>query len=83
MLCKEMNDIKIYKDLDGDSGVVRYEYGSDFINVQFSTGAIYSYTYQSAGESNIEKMKKLADKGNGLNAFINTHVRKLYEKRIS
>lgn len=73
--------MKTYKDIDGDSGVVAYEYGADFIRVQFSTGAIYLYTYNSASRQNIEKMKQLADGGDGLNAFINTTVRKNYEKR--
>ncbi|MFZ7101509.1 MAG: hypothetical protein ACOWWO_02490 [Peptococcaceae bacterium] len=29
-----------YKDIDGDSGVTGYEYGADYIRVQFSTGGI-------------------------------------------
>lgn len=73
--------MKIYKDIDGDSGVSAYEYGSDFIRVQFSTGVVYIYIYQSAGAANIERMKKLADAGDGLNAFINTQVRKLYARK--
>ncbi|AFY60229.1 hypothetical protein [Synechococcus sp. PCC 6312] len=70
-----------YKNIDGDSGVSAYEIGTDFIRVQFSSGAIYLYTYTSAGEANIEHMKVLARQGNGLNSFINTNVRKLYERR--
>jgi hypothetical protein len=70
--------MKRYSDIDGDSGVVGYEIGDDFIKVQFSTGAIYLYTYQSAGVANIEHMKVLAQNGEGLNSFINKHVRKLY-----
>ena len=70
-----------YKDIDGDSGVSSYEIGIDFIRVMFSTGAIYLYTYASAGAQNIEQMKNLADAGEGLNAFINKHVRKLYARR--
>jgi hypothetical protein len=70
-----------YKNSDGDSGVHSYEYGADYIRVQFTTGAIYLYTYQSAGAENIEHMKKLAQCGNGLNAFINTVVKKLYAKK--
>lgn len=73
--------MKIYRDIDGDSGVSAYEYGSDFIKVQFSTGAVYNYTYQSAGTYNIEQMKKLADAGDGLNAFINTQVKTLYARK--
>lgn len=70
-----------YKDINGDSGVVGYEYGADYIRVQFSTGSIYLYTYGSAGSHNIEYMKTLARKGDGLNAYINTNVRKMYARK--
>lgn len=70
-----------YRDIDGDSGVNAYEIGSDFIRVKFSTGAIYLYTYASAGQINIDQMKILAQRGEGLNAFINTTVRKLYAQK--
>ena len=68
-----------YSDIDRDSGVVAYEFGADFIRVQFSDGSIYLYTYRSAGSQKIEAMKSLADRGDGLNAYINRHARKLYE----
>ncbi|GFZ80828.1 hypothetical protein GCM10011403_24940 [Pseudohongiella nitratireducens] len=67
-----------YRDIDGDSGVAMYETGPDYIRVQFTTGAIYLYTYNSAGQQAIEHMKALAAAGEGLNAFINTKVRKKY-----
>jgi len=73
--------VEIYKDIDGDSGVWAYEIGADFIRVQFSTGAVYLYTYTSAGVHVIERMKQLARNGDGLNAFINTTVRKAYERK--
>lgn len=52
-----------YTNRGGDSGVVGYEIGNDFIRVQFSDGSIYLYTYASAEASNIEQMKKLARNG--------------------
>jgi hypothetical protein len=70
-----------YKNVDGDSGVSAYEIGVDFIRIQFSTGAVYLYTYTSAGQANIEEMKVLAQRGDGLNSFINTTVRKLYARK--
>lgn len=70
-----------YRDIGGDSGVSAYETGPDYIRVQFSTGAVYRYTYASAGARNVEHMKRLAAAGDGLNAFINRHVRKGYERK--
>ena len=73
--------MKAYSNIDGDSGVKSYEYGEEYIRVEFSTGAIYLYTNEITGTKNIQMMKKLADSGEGLNAFINTTVRKSYAKK--
>ncbi|GAB1360150.1 hypothetical protein MASR1M31_19490 [Porphyromonadaceae bacterium] len=70
-----------YKDIDNDSGVAAYKYGDDFIRVRFKSGDTYLYTYESAGVKNVESMKILAKEGDGLNAFINTYVRKLYASK--
>ena len=72
--------MRVYRDIDNDSGVTAYDYGDDFIVVRFKTGIEYTYTYKSAGRNNIEMMKRHADSGDGLNSFINTKVRTLYEK---
>lgn len=73
--------MKPYQNLGGDSGVVAYETGADWIEVQFKDGSEYRYTYASAGASNIEHMKMLARQGKGLNSFINTTVRTQYESK--
>jgi hypothetical protein len=70
-----------YRDVDRDSGVAVYEIGADFIRVEFSTRAVYLYTYSSAGAYNVEQMKQLAAAGDGLNAFINRFVRQAYARR--
>lgn len=70
--------MEIYKDINGDSGIYRYEIGTDYIKVQFKDGSIYTYTYLSAGQDKVETMKVLAEAGNGLNSFINKYARKLY-----
>jgi len=72
--------MKPYANHGGNSGIASYEYGATYINVQFTTGKIYTYSYESAGKDNIEHMKILADSGNGLNSFIMRNVRMLYVK---
>jgi len=72
----------IYKDIDHDSNITGYTYGDDYIIVEFKHGGKYEYTYQSAGVQHIERMKQLADRGDGLNAYINKHVKKNYSKKI-
>jgi len=70
-----------YRDLDGDSGVRAYETGSDFVRVKFDDHSVYLYTYASAGRRHIERMKRLASSGEGLNAYINDHVSKKYAQK--
>lgn len=72
-----------YGNKNGDSGISGFEIGSNFIQVEFSTGSIYEYTYSSAGENNIETMKNLAKSGSGLNSFINTYVKFKYLRKIN
>lgn len=71
-----------YKNLGGDSGVSEYEIEAESIKVEFNDGTCYLYTYASAGSQNIEHMKNLARRGEGLNSFINTNVRKQYARKI-
>lgn len=71
-----------YKNLSGNSGVVAYETGHDSIAVEFEDGAIYRYTYRSAGRLTMEKMKSLAEAGRGLSTFIARHVRKAYAAKL-
>jgi len=71
-----------YKNLGGDSGVTAYEIGDDSIVVQFNTGSVYLYNYQSTGKNNIEHMKELAIAGQGLNSFISRVVKKGYASKL-
>lgn len=70
-----------YKNSGGDSGISSYEIGSDYIIVKFSgTYRTYKYSYSGrAGYNHVENMKKLARNGSGLNAYINKHVKSLYD----
>ncbi|MGG7037040.1 MAG: hypothetical protein ACI7YS_17880 [Flavobacterium sp.] len=71
-----------YRNSGGVSGVSAYEIGSDYIIVKFSgTARTYTYSYGGrAGRNHVENMKKLAQNGSGLNAYINNHVKFLYDK---
>ncbi len=62
----------LYADVDHDSNVEAYQIEPDRITVKFKSGTnqYYEYTYSSAGSSNIEHMKMLAESGDGLNSFI-------------
>lgn len=78
----EVSEMQRYKDLNGDSGISSYCIGNDFLKVKFKDGKGYRYTYRSAGKNNIEIMKQLAERGDGLCSFINKNVRKAYESKF-
>lgn len=70
-----------YKNVNGNSNVSAFSFGPDYIDVQFKGGAIYRYSYRSAGSIKVEQMKKLAIQGYGLNSYIMRNARKEYEKK--
>lgn len=70
-----------YRNSGGDSGVSAYEIGPDYIRVKFSgTSRTYTYSYNRAGATHVERMKALAKSGSGLNAYINKYVKNLYDR---
>lgn len=49
-----------YNNKSGNSGILAYEIRDSQISIKFSDGSVYHYSYISAGQSNVEQMKKLA-----------------------
>lgn len=71
-----------YKNRGGNSGVRYYEIGEDFIIVYFSDNSSYLYNYAKTGSMNVEKMKRFAIQGQGLNSFINTTVKHKFASKL-
>ena len=65
--------MKSYEDINRDSGIVAYDYGDDWIYVEFKHGGTYEYLSSKIGVSHLTTMKKLADSGDRLNQYINDH----------
>jgi hypothetical protein len=69
-----------YRNLSGNSGVIAYNIGPDYIQVQFSSSSrIYTYSYRKAGSVHVENMKQFARNGSGLNSYINRYAKSLYD----
>ena len=68
-----------YANLNGNSNVVAFEIGNTWIKVQFVTGSPYTYSYQKAGETHVERMKVLAREGRGLNSYIMLNCKYSYD----
>lgn len=71
-----------YLNHSGASNVRGYQIESNYIDVQFSDGSVYRYTYSSTGQSAIEHMKLLAKSGKGLNSYISRYVKKNYAAKL-
>jgi hypothetical protein len=71
-----------YGNYGGDSGVLEFENGDEYIKVKFNNNSIYLYSYKKPGSSHVEKMKILAKNGRGLNSYINTYVKFQYEIKL-
>lgn len=68
-----------YRNMDGRSGVVAYELGKDWIDVQFVNGENYRYSCASAGAEHVRNMQTLAQAGEGLATYISKFVHDAYE----
>lgn len=72
--------MKKYGNTSGNSGVVAYDIGPDWIKIKFRSHDLpYRYSYNKAGIKHVEKMKSLALKGKDLATYINKYVRELYD----
>lgn len=70
-----------YRNSGGDSGVDSFEIGNDYIKVKFiGTFKTYRWSHIRAGKNHVDKMKVLALRGSGLNAYINSNVKFKYDR---
>ena len=70
-------EMRPYGDNNGTSGITAFaiDPDDDFIEIQYTSGGTYTYKRENVGEVNFAVMKALAISGNGLNSYINEHVR--------
>ena len=69
-----------YGNQNGNSGIVGFEIGNDYIDVEFKNGGIYRYRETVIGKLAFLNMCAAACIGNGLNAYINQSVRAKAER---
>jgi hypothetical protein len=74
--------VEHYRNLNGNSGVLAYEFGAGSITVEFKDRSLYLYNYAKTGQQNVERMKALAEAGSGLNSFISKTVRNAYAAKL-
>jgi hypothetical protein len=67
-----------YANIGGNSGVASYDYGPDWMVVNFTTGSRYIYTLKSTTPESMGYLKKYAQEGKGLNSYIMRMLREDY-----
>ncbi len=78
---RKLDRMQRYRNLSGESGVVAYEAGDDFIRVRFAGGDIYRYDQTRPGARHVAQMKRLAQSGRGLSTYISQQVRAAYASK--
>lgn len=77
--------METYKNLSGGSNIVGYKIFNNGIEVVFGRKdgkqTHYVYTYDSAGKEAIDRMKKQALSGKGLNSFLSSKPSPQYERK--
>lgn len=71
-----------YLNRNGESGVLAYELGPDWIAVKFAEGAVYRYDAERPGRSAVAEMKRMAEQGQGLSSYNSRVVQKNYAKKL-
>ncbi|MGF6773043.1 hypothetical protein P3T18_005548 [Paraburkholderia sp. GAS199] len=66
--------MKRYANLSGDSGVLAYEVGADFVAVRFKPGVTYWYTEAGVGAKHVGMLARLGQRGQGLGTYISQHA---------
>ena len=62
--------MKIYKNLDNDSNIKKYDYGDDYFKFSYENEVEW-YTYNDKiGQYAINNLKRIADEGRGLDEYI-------------
>jgi hypothetical protein len=73
--------VKRYGNASGDSGVVAYGIGEDFIKVRFTRSeGVYVYDFSRPGAWHVRRMKRLAAAGEGLATYISQYVKDNYAR---
>lgn len=67
-----------YKNLNGNSSIAGYEIASNYIDILFNDRSLYRYDYGVTGQSHVETMKSLAERGWGLCSYIQRFVKRKY-----
>jgi len=73
--------VKRYQSAEA-SGVAAYQCGPGWIVIRFHRGGSYRYDRRNPGALHVLEMQRLAEAGEGLNTYINQHVRDDYAERL-
>ena len=81
-MARHVSAMTPYRAGEDDSGIVAYACGPDWIDIRFRHGGTYRYDDRHPGALHVMEMQRLAEAGDGLNTYINQHVRDDYAARL-
>lgn len=82
-LLSKVRNMKRYENRSGRGGITGYEILPDGIILEFNYKDEYLYDYSKPGREQVEQMKILAERGEGLTTYVNQHVRDNYRKKLN
>ena len=74
--------MQTYLNKGSNSGIIAYDIRPQSIIVKFQDQWCYEYSIQSAGAAHLKQMIMLAQRGEGLNAYINQNVKYDYARKF-
>lgn len=72
-----------YQEASDESGIASYRITPTTIVIAFKHGGVYLYNHAHPGRVHVQAMQKLAAAGDGLNTYINQHVRENFARKLS
>lgn len=72
-----------YQESSDESGIAAYRVTPTTIIIAFKAGGVYLYNHSRPGRAHVQAMQKLAASGDGLNTYINQHVRENFARKLS
>lgn len=71
-----------YTDRGGDTTVIGFEDGDDFIRIQYLDGAILEFRVGEVSAAHVMNLRQLAQLGEGLQSYLSRHVPTRLARRI-
>lgn len=74
--------MQAYTDRGGDTTVIGFEDGDDFIRIHYRDGAVLEFRVGEVSAAHVMNLRQLAQLGEGLQHYLSRHVSTRLARRI-